>query len=594
MNSVKVRWRSVVRRCGLGVGSRRRAAGIPRLEALESRQLLAVAVSSLTGTEGFPLVGQVATFASTDVQGTSPAATIAWGDGHTTTGTVVTSTGGYAVNGSNTYAVPGTYPVTVTITGTDASTATGQGQATVAALTLSATGTTVTPTAGQPFTGMVASFTDPYPSLPATDYAATIAWGNGHTSVGTIAANGNGGFNVSGTNTYAAPGSQTVSVMVTRLIDNQTATAMTNAVVVAPALTAVGTTIVATVGQAFNGTVATFSDAMPGTVAGSYHASIAWGDGQTSVGTVVANGQGGFTVIGTHYYSAPSSGESILVTIARNAGGQAVTASSTGVVGNASYPLTGGLDMVSDTGVSSTDGVTAINQPTFVGSAAPYAIVQLFARRTDQAQPVLLGQAIANASGIWSLPVGALPDGFYTMTVTEMPPAGFPTAMSPAGTVVIDTRPPTVNSATIDRHSGQVAITFQDGLSGMLPKSLLDAADYALVRHHGPRLHPSSVTVVPNATVATSDPVTILLRFNVPPKDLGARAVAVGGITDLAGNPLGRQYLHLTEVAHGAGARRRGLPPTSTTGYAGARDCARQGVRTRENRGEFARLAFVR
>ena len=552
MYSQRVPWRRNGQKRGIAPGSRRGLTNLPGLEQLESRELLAVVVPSLSGTEGFPLSGQIATFSSTDVQGSSPQATIAWGDGHTTTGTVVPDGSNYDVDGVNTYAVPGTYPVTVTVTGTNNSTATGQGQATIAAVAPLATGTTITPTAGQPFTGVVASFTDPYPSLTASNYGATIAWGDGHTSAGTIAPNGNGGFNVSGTNTYAAPGTDSITVTVTRLIDNQAATATSKAVVVAPSLTALGTTIVATAGQSFTGTVATFSDATPQAVPGDYQASIAWGDGLTSAGTVTANGQGGFNVTGTHVYGAPSSSESIVVTIVRASDGLTVTANSTGVVVNASYALSGHLDPLSDTGVSNTDGITSINQPTFDGTAVPYAIVQFFARRSDQAQPVLLGQAIANANGVWHLAVGALPDGVYSISLLQIPPDGLPSAMASAGQVVIDTKSPTIISATIGRHSGQVAITFQDNLSGLDPTSLTNPANYAFVRHHGPRLQPSSVTVVPNATVATSDPVTVLLRFNVPPKDLTGRTVALGGITDLAGNPLGHQYVKLTPVGHGS------------------------------------------
>jgi hypothetical protein len=62
------------------------------------------------------------------------------------------------------------------------------------------------------FTGVVATFTDADPGGVATDYTATINWGDGHLSNGTITANGSGGFNVSGTNTYAQAGTFPISV----------------------------------------------------------------------------------------------------------------------------------------------------------------------------------------------------------------------------------------------------------------------------------------------------------------------------------------------------------------------------------------------
>jgi hypothetical protein len=66
--------------------------------------------------------------------------------------------------------------------------------------------------AGQPFTGVVATFSDADPNANAHDFTATINWGDGHLTNGTITANAQGGFDVSGTNTYATLGRFTISV----------------------------------------------------------------------------------------------------------------------------------------------------------------------------------------------------------------------------------------------------------------------------------------------------------------------------------------------------------------------------------------------
>jgi hypothetical protein len=58
----------------------------------------------------------------------------------------------------------------------------------------------------QPFTGTVASFSDLDPNGNAKDFTATINWGDGHLTNGTIKANTSGGFDVIGTNTYSKPG----------------------------------------------------------------------------------------------------------------------------------------------------------------------------------------------------------------------------------------------------------------------------------------------------------------------------------------------------------------------------------------------------
>src|SRR5207249_6280975 len=68
--------------------------------------------------------------------------------------------------------------------------------------------------AGGPFSGIVASFTDDDPGGVVSDYSAQITWGDGNTSTGIISSNGNGGFNVSGGNTYAGAGSYSIGVHV--------------------------------------------------------------------------------------------------------------------------------------------------------------------------------------------------------------------------------------------------------------------------------------------------------------------------------------------------------------------------------------------
>jgi hypothetical protein len=72
----------------------------------------------------------------------------------------------------------------------------------------------VNATAGQSFTGVAAVFSDADPNANAKDYTAIINWGDGHSSTGTIAADGHGGFNVNGTNTYAAGGLFSIAVQI--------------------------------------------------------------------------------------------------------------------------------------------------------------------------------------------------------------------------------------------------------------------------------------------------------------------------------------------------------------------------------------------
>src|SRR5262249_18802758 len=60
----------------------------------------------------------------------------------------------------------------------------------------------------------VATFTTGDPAAQPSDFTATITWGDGQRSAGTITSNGRGGFNVTGSNRYAAADTYTILVEV--------------------------------------------------------------------------------------------------------------------------------------------------------------------------------------------------------------------------------------------------------------------------------------------------------------------------------------------------------------------------------------------
>src|SRR5208282_5599842 len=144
---------------------------------------LAGEVTLSTATEGTALPGTttVATFTDTNTSDTAGnfTATIDWGDGTTTAGMVSGANGAFAVAGGHTYADEGSDTLSVTITDTlNSATTSPSGTVTVAeGDTLAANPITFAASVGQPFTGTVASFTDPtYPNNVASDFTATIDW----------------------------------------------------------------------------------------------------------------------------------------------------------------------------------------------------------------------------------------------------------------------------------------------------------------------------------------------------------------------------------------------------------------------------------
>jgi len=118
------------------------------------------------------------------------------------------------VTGGHTYADEGSFPLGVTITDT-ANNTTLPLSGTVAAAeadVLTAQGLTFTANPGQAFSGTVATFTDSDTSNVASDFSATIDWGDGTTTAGVITDTA-GAISVSGTHTYATSGQDAVSVI---------------------------------------------------------------------------------------------------------------------------------------------------------------------------------------------------------------------------------------------------------------------------------------------------------------------------------------------------------------------------------------------
>lgn len=229
------------------------------LVALVTTAALAVGTSSalasfvagpqtLSASEGSALSGQVAQF-TTDPGGsviTSCAdntavpsvysATIDWGDGTTSSGTLsFLSASGlfpfvtactYGVSGSHTYGEEHAgAPVKVTVTNIESilcaippSSCDGPGgeidsTANVADAPLSGDSGGVTAAQDVPFAGTVATFHDLNPSAPVSDYSATVNWGDGSSSPGTVTTAGSG-FQVLGSHTYTAPGGYVMSVAI--------------------------------------------------------------------------------------------------------------------------------------------------------------------------------------------------------------------------------------------------------------------------------------------------------------------------------------------------------------------------------------------
>ena len=219
---------------------------------------------------------------------TNFSASIAWGDGNTSAGTIQAQGGGsFTVSGTNTYANPGNYPITVSISdvGGASATAVSTGSRCRRGPDAAGSNTGFSAFQGTTFSGGVVEFTDADPNAPAGSFTATINWGNGNITPGSVLQLGGGLFQVAGSNTYAQSGSFPVTVTITS-VGGSSLILNTTAQVLAPLQGSTGN------GGFTNNTQPTFSGtAQPGAVISLFVTSTN-GSGVAATGRAVVNASG--------------------------------------------------------------------------------------------------------------------------------------------------------------------------------------------------------------------------------------------------------------------------------------------------------------
>jgi hypothetical protein len=324
---------------------------------------LAVTASNINGNPGVLFNNvQVASFTTSftgNVAGDFTA-TIDWGDGTTNAGTVAGAGGSFTVTGSHTYTAGGNDILKVTVADDAPGTASKSAMGTA---TINFAGqvvlTAATEATALPNNTPVATFSDSNGGDTAASFTATINWGDGVTSTGTVSG-GAGTFTVSGGHTYADEGNDSAKVILTHTADGATSTVSGSvAVAESDVLTGHPVSFTTHAHQAFSGTVATFTDTDTANVAGDFTATIDWGDGTTTAGTV-SGASGTFTVNGAHTYAAAGQ-DTVTVKLADDAPGTAnATATSTATVGAA-------LSVKNDFNGDGTSDLLLQNNP-FVGN----------------------------------------------------------------------------------------------------------------------------------------------------------------------------------------------------------------------------------
>ena len=171
--------------------------------------------------------------------------------------------------------------------------------------------TSIAAVEGRLFSGSLGSFTDLTPTAPASSFSAMVNWGDGTSSTGTVTAGNAGLFHVSGAHAYRRYGTYPVTITVRNSSGSVSMTG--SAVVNDAALSGSPVAITALEDVTFAGAVGTFTDANPFATASGYTATINWGDGHTSSGSVTTI-PGGFQIDGAHVFSQIETG-TVTVTI---------------------------------------------------------------------------------------------------------------------------------------------------------------------------------------------------------------------------------------------------------------------------------------
>lgn len=177
------------------------------------------------------------------------------------------------------------------------------------------------------------------------------------------------------------------------------------------------------------------------------------------------------------------------------------------------------LTAASDSGTSSSDGITNINTPTFTGTATAGTNVTLHTGSTAT------GGAVNATNGGWTATTGTLADGNHVITARTDPDLAGNVGISPSTTVTIDTAAPATPAAPALTTASDSGRSTSDGITNVTTPTFFDTGSTGVV---GVRLYDGGIQVG-SATASPSYMVTSTALAD------GAHSMTVR-VLDLAGN----------------------------------------------------------
>jgi hypothetical protein len=302
---------------------------------------------------------------------------------------------------------------------------------------------------GAAFAGTVGGFRDTQPQ-PASAYTASVDWGDGSTSSGSVTDDGSGGFLVAGGHTYAEEGPYTIIVRIKDPATNQ-AFLFSSADVADAPLFAQAVDVSASEGVSTGPvTLATFTDQGGAELTAGYTAAIAWGDGTTDSGTIVANADGSFAVQGSHVYSDNGS-YTIRVTIGHESAPPAVVTGTALIASVGPSAAVSGLSAVLP--YETALFTFSASDPSSWDQAAPFSFAIDWGDGSQQSLTTLSPTALAHSYGA---------DGTYLISVTATDKDG---TSGPTSTfsVIVTNALMRVNDLLVGGTTGDDAIVFVPG-----------------------------------------------------------------------------------------------------------------------------------
>jgi len=189
-----------------------------------------------------------------------------------------------------------------------------------------------------------------------------------------------------------------------------------------------------------------------------------------------------------------------------------------------SAPSAPAITAATDSGVSSTDGITNNTKPVFTGTAEYASTVRIYRDTT------LVGSVVVPVSGIYSYTTAtALPNGSYTITAIATDPSLNTSPTSSGTALTIDTIAPSV---TLNQAVGQADPT------SSTPVSFTAAFNSPVVGFTGVGYLTLSGTALANAfAVSGTGPAYTIAVSGMTRSGTVIPALALGAAKDLAGNP---------------------------------------------------------